>query len=367
MKKFIVITSNIAPYRLRWEEELAKYYDVTIAYTKDREKERKEGFLKHRSDICKIVKLNNPEDRDDPICFDVLKLIKDNRDAFILFDGYGLKTNILGMLYAKLLGMKRFVNVDGYALGEKENKLRDYIKHLIIKYICSDFFCSSELTKKHLIENGAKSERICVHNFSSIENKQILDKPLFFDEKLKIRKKLNINSNKKIILAVGNFIPRKRFEDLIKAVVNSDIDADLLFLGGKPTKEYLALINNDPRVLFKDFVPPEMVDDYYKASDLFVLPSQTDVWGLVINEAMAKGLPVISSDNCIAGLSMVGGNGVVYKTGDVDKLKEALKYCLDDENNLKMSNKSLEIIKNYTIEEMVKRQIPIIDSYFETK
>ena len=87
MKKFIVITSTIAPYRLRWEEELAKYYDVTIAYTKDREKERKEGFLKHRSDICKIVKLNNPEDRDDPICFDVLKLIKDNRDAFILFDG----------------------------------------------------------------------------------------------------------------------------------------------------------------------------------------------------------------------------------------------------------------------------------------
>ena len=60
---------------------------------------------------------------------------------------------------------------------------------------------------------------------------------------------------------------------------------------------------------------------------------------------------------------MIGGNGVVYKTGDVEKLREALRYCLDDENNLKMSNKSLEIIKNYTIEEMVKRQIPIIDKF----
>lgn len=367
MKKLLVITSNIAPYRLRWEEELAKYYDVTIAYTKDKEAERKEGFLKHASDICHVVKLNNPEDKDDPVCFDVLKLIKEHKDSFILFDGYGLKTNLLGMLYAKFRGMKRYVNVDGYALGEPVSKIKDFVKHIIIKYFCSDFFCSSELTKEHLIEYGAKRDRILVHNFSSICDNQILDKPLRFEEKLKIREKLNIKSDKKLIIAVGNFIPRKRFEDLIKALVDSDIKADLLFLGGRPTEEYLKLINNDPRVLFADFVPPEMVDDYYKAADLFVLPSQTDVWGLVINEAMAKGLPVISSDHCIAGLTMVNDNGVVYPTGDIDSLREALRKCLDDENNRPMSLKSLEIIHSYTIEEMVKRQVPVIDSYFETK
>ena len=64
---------------------------------------------------------------------------------------------------------------------------------------------------------------------------------------------------------------------------------------------------------------------------------------------------------------MVDGNGVVYKTGDIEELRKALRYCLEEENNKKMSNKSLEIIKNYTIEEMVKRQIPVIDSYFENK
>lgn len=367
MKKLLVITSNIAPYRLRWEEELAKYYDVTIAYTKDREAERKEGFLKHASDICHVVKLNNPDDKDDPICFDVLKLIKEHKDSFILFDGYGLKTNLLGMLYAKLCGMKRYVNVDGYALGETKSKIKDFVKHIIIKYFCSDFFCSSQLTKKHLVECGAKAERVHVHNFSSVCNNQILDKPLSFDEKLKIRERLNIKSSKKLIIAVGNFIPRKRFEDLIKALVGSDIEADLLFLGGKPTKEYLDLINNDSRVLFADFVPPEMVDDYYKASDLFVLPSQTDVWGLVINEAMAKGLPVISSNHCIAGLSMIDDNGIVYPTGDIEKLREALKKCLEAKNNEAMSLRSLEIIRTYTIEEMVKRQVPVIDSYFKNK
>lgn len=365
MNKILVITSNIAPYRLRWEEELAKYFDVTIAYTKDREKDRDEKFLKHQSEICHIHKLNNPKDKDDPICFDVISLLKENMDSFVLFDGYGLKTNILGMLYYKLKGKRRFVNVDGFALGEKENKLKDIVKKFIIKNLCTDFFCSSEVTKKHLIEYGGKEDRIYVHNFSSISRDRIIEKPLKKEEKLKIRKQLGIDSNKKIVLGVGQFIPRKRFEDLIIAVKNCKTDCDLYILGGKATKEYLELVGDNKNIHFLDFVAPEDVDKYYLMADLFVLSSQTDVWGLVLNEAMANGLPVISSDNCIAGLSMIDGNGIIYKTGDIDELIKAIDYCLIDENNLKMSLKSLEIIKDYCIESMVDKQLPIINKYFE--
>lgn len=365
MRKLLVITSNIAPYRLRWEEELAKYYDVTIAYTKDKESERKDGFLKHSSNICHIHKLNNPEDKDDPICFDVIKLLRQNKDSFVLFDGYGLKTNLLGMLYYKLCFKRRFVNVDGYALGEPKSLIKDLLKKCIIKFFCTDIFCSSKTTKNHLISLGFNKDRIYVHNFSSVTKDRILDKPLTFEEKLELRKKLNIKSEKRIILGVGNFITRKRFEDLIMAFKKSNVDADLYFLGGKPTKKYLDLIDSDTRINFIDFVKPEEVDKYYQISDLFVLPSQTDVWGLVINEAMAQGLPVISSDNCIAGLDMIKGNGVVYKTADINALKEALEYCLKDDVYNQMVIKSLEISKDYNIEGMVELQLPIIESYFK--
>lgn len=365
MNKILVITSNIAPYRLRWEEELAKYFDVTIAYTKDKESERKDGFLKHSSSICHIVKLNNPKDKDDPICLDVIKLIKEHKNSFILFDGYGLKTNLIGLLYCKLHCMKRYVNVDGYALGEPKSIIKDVLKKFIINFFCTDIFASSNKTKEHLISLGFNQNRIYVHNFSSVTKDRILSKPLTFAEKLALRKKYNIKSTKPIILGVGNFIPRKRFEDLIIAFKKLTIDCDLYFLGGKPTEKYLKLIDNDPRINFIDFVLPEEVDKYYQMSDLFVLPSQTDVWGLVINEAMAQGLPVVSSDNCIAGLDMINGNGVVYKTGDIDALKNAIETCMDKANYTNMSKKSLEISNNYNIERMVELQLPIIESYFE--
>ena len=366
MAKIVVITSNIAPYRLRWCEELAKFYEVEIVYTKDHDYERDDRWLQKESKSCKIHKLNNPKDLYDPICLDVIEVIKNNKDALIIFDGYGPKTNLLGLIYCKLKGIESFTNVDGYALGEDRSKLKDKVKKFIITNICSNFFCSSQSTKEHLIECGADENNIYVHNFSSITNEQIIEKPLTHEEKMKIRKQLNIDTAKPIVISVGAFIPRKRYEDLIIAIKKVKSDCELYLVGGKPTDEYLKLVEDDQRIHFVDFVLPCKVDEYYLASDLFVLPSQTDVWGLVLNEAMAKGLPVIASDNCVAAKSLIDGNGIEYKTGNIDELVAAIDLCLDKDNNHKMAKRSLEIIKDYTIENMVVRQDEAIKKYFKS-
>ena len=108
---------------------------------------------------------------------------------------------------------------------------------------------------------------------------------------------------------------------------------------------------------------PEDVLKYYQACDLFVLPSETDVWGLVLNEAMANGLPVIASDRVVAALSLIRGNGFIFPVYDVDELGRDIDLCLRDENQKKMAQRSLEIIRDYTIEGMVRRQKPHIDKY----
>lgn len=365
MNKILFITSNIAPYRLRWAEELSKHFEVTIVYTKDHDYERDDRWLQKESKYCKIIKLKNDKDKYDALCFDVIKVMNEYKDSLIIFDGYGPKTNLLGLLYCKLTNRDSFTNVDGYPLGEKENKLKDLIKRFIITNLLDGVFCSSKSTKEHLISYGANENKVFVHNFSSITEDRIIEKPLTFKQKLETRKELNIESKKKIVLSVGAFIPRKRYEDLITAVINADSDCDLYLLGGKPTDKYLELVGNNTNIHFIDFVLPNEVDKYYQASDLFVLPSQTDVWGLVINEAMAEGIPVISSDNCVAGLDMIDGNGVVYKTGNIEELTKAIDYCLIDKNNKDMSIRSLEIIHDYTIEGMVKRQLPVLQKYFK--
>ena len=364
MDRIIVITSNIAPYRKRWCEELAKHYDVTIVYTKDHDYERDDRWLQKESKTCKIHKLKNDQDKYDPLCFDVINVIKENRDALVIFDGYGPKTNMLGLLYCKLHGIETFTNVDGYALGEKRNRLKDFIKRMIISKLCTSFFCSSEATKRHLIENGAKADKITVHNFSSITDDGIIKNVLSEDEKYQIREELGIQTRRPIVISVGAFIPRKRYEDLISAVLKCKSDCDLYLVGGKPTDGYLSLAGNSDRIHYVDFVLPDQVYKYYLASDLFVLPSQTDVWGLVLNEALANGLPAISSDNCIASMSLIDGNGFIYKTGDIGQLTECIDKCLDKDNNKRMSKRSLEIIKDYTIENTVRLQRPAIEAYF---
>jgi len=364
MDRIVIITTNIAPYRLKWCEELAKYYDVTIYYSKDREKDRDKRFLKHGSQICHVIKMRNRKDTSDPLCLEVISIVNRNPDALILFDGYGPITNILGLFYCHLINRKVFVNVDGYPLGEKTSRLKNLLKKHIISRYCPEIFCSSQQTKQHLIEYGARAGHIYVHNFSSVSRNRVLAKPLSYEEKIELRKKLGIDAAGRIVLGVGQFIPRKRFEDLIQAVISCKSECDLYILGGKPTPGYLQLIEGHQNIHFIDFVPPEEVDDYYKMADLFVLASQTDVWGLVLNEAIANGLPIISSDNCVAGLSLVKDNGILYETGNVTQLAEAIDLCLSENNLMRMSRNSIEVANAYNIEGMVDRQLPVIQKYF---
>ena len=367
MDKIFVITSNIAPYRKMWCEQLAKFYDVTIVYTKDHDYERDDRWLQKTSETCKIYKLKNDKDLFDPLCFDVIDIIKDNKDALIIFDGYGPKTNLLGLLYCRLKGRYSLVNVDGYPTERVKSPLREFVKRIVIGKLCSGFTASGEATKKHLVSYGADPEKIIVHNFSSIKEEEISDHPFSKAEKQMYRKKLGIESKRNIVLGVGRFLPLKRFEDLINAVKKCKDNCDLYILGGKPTDEYLELSKDSERIHFIDFVLPDQVADYYKASDLFVLPSETDVWGLVLNEAMAQGIPVIASDSVVGALSLIDGNGKIFRTYDVDELSKDIDLCLEEGNNQKMSLRSLEIIKEFTIENMVRRQKPWIDAYFRER
>jgi len=362
-KKIVIITSNIAPYRLRWAEELAKFYEVEIVYTKDHDYERDDRWLQNSSNKCLVTKLNNPKDLYDPLCFDVIDILKKHKNSLIIFDGYGPKTNILGLRYCKKHHIKSFVNVDGYP--KQTNILINAIKRFVIKYYCQYFFCSSELVRNHLIGYGAKKDKIFIHNFSSISEDEIIKKPLSDKEKQDVRKQLGIDTDKKIVLGVGRFLPLKRFSDLILAIKQCQSICELYILGGKPSEEYLDLAKDMDNVHFIDFVEPENVDKYYEAANLFVLASETEVWGLVINEAMAKGLPIIASDSVVGAYSLIKNNGLMFETYNVPKLSEAIDFCLDDNNLTRMSLESLKLIKDYTIEGMVIRQKPIIDSYFQ--
>ena len=98
---------------------------------------------------------------------------------------------------------------------------------------------------------------------------------------------------------------------------------------------------------------------------MFVFPTREDIWGLVVNEAMANGLPIITTDKCVAGLELIedGENGYIVPVENVDMLARKITFLLQNDSLRKiMAQKSLEYIKRYTIENMVVAHLKIIRS-----
>src|SRR5262249_56320903 len=81
------------------------------------------------------------------------------------------------------------------------------------------------------------------------------------------------------------------------------------------------------RIRYEGFQAPESLPTYFGRSDVFVLPSRHDGWGVVVNQALAAGLPVITSDAVGAGLDLVedGVNGICVAANDVEPLYRALE------------------------------------------
>jgi glycosyltransferase involved in cell wall biosynthesis len=107
------------------------------------------------------------------------------------------------------------------------------------------------------------------------------------------------------------------------------------------------------QIQFTGFVQREQLAPYYALAEVFVFPSHTDPWGLVVNEAMACGLPVISSDaaGCTADLVEDHENGRVVRRGDVAQLSSAMEELGQAPAlRMRMGNHSQERILRYSPE-----------------
>ena len=107
----------------------------------------------------------------------------------------------------------------------------------------------------------------------------------------------------------------------------------------------------------------DKIKQYYKAADIFVLPTREDIWGLVINEAMANGLPVVTTNRCIAGLELIdnGVNGFIIDVDDISELTNKIVRILEDETLLiAMSKNNLNKIKTNTVENIGKNHLRVI-------
>ena len=365
MKRVLFITNYPSPYRVRFFDELGKNMDVTVLFA-DRIEDKKhrnaswyvagEGNFRAVQLEKKIATVGS-----NALCVDVIGWVKQNFDHIIV-GGYSNPTIIWAMAYMRLHKIPFWMEVDG-GLIRQEKKHKFLVKKRLVT-LADKWLSTGPNTTKYLVHYGAKKDKVAEYPFSSLAQGEMLTKMVSREEKAALKLALGI-TEEKAVLTIGQFIHRKGFDVLLKAAGEVDAGVGIYIVGGVPTQEYLKL--RDERMLqnihFLDFQPKERLKLLYKAADLFVLPTREDIWGLVINEAMAYGLPVITTDRCVAGLDLVedGVNGYIVPVGDEKALAEKMNLALRADLQA-MGAVSLEKIRPYTIENMARSHVEILES-----
>jgi glycosyltransferase involved in cell wall biosynthesis len=136
-------------------------------------------------------------------------------------------------------------------------------------------------------------------------------------------------------LFCGQMIARKGLDDLLAAFATLPASARLLLVGREAELPAM-LVALAPevrgRVEYAGFQAPESLPRFFARADVFVLPSRYDGWGVVVNQALGAGLPIVCSDQVGAGFDLVveGENGFRFRAGDRGSLVSQLRRFLDE-------------------------------------
>jgi glycosyltransferase involved in cell wall biosynthesis len=159
-------------------------------------------------------------------------------------------------------------------------------------------------------------------------------------------------------LFVGRMIREKGIFELLRAYCRLEPDlrerVGLMYVGDGASRdacEKQTASIHPGQVAFSGFVHREELAVYYALAECLVFPTFSDPWGLVVNEAMACGLPVIATSvaGCVADLVEDGRNGRVIAAGAVDALSAAMRQVVDNDGlRVSMGKRSAELIANST-------------------
>ncbi len=249
--------------------------------------------------------------------------------------------------------------------NEKNSTFKKSLKKIILKPLfkkISIFFSIGTVSKNFYKNYGVQKSKIFLTPYTVNNNFFISKYEELKNKKRELREKYDIPLNVPIILFSGKLIDVKNPMDLLKAfekLINESPSA-LVILGDGRLRENLENYVKDKNiknVYFLGFRNQSELPEIFSLSDIFVLPSSFEPWGLVVNEAMCFNLPVIVTDKVGAGYDLVKEdiNGYVYPAGDIESLYQKVKLLVNDsDKRIIFGNESKKIISKWSYEECIE-------------
>lgn len=369
----IVLITNIpAPYRIPVYNVLVdKIEEFTVLFLGENEKNRKWSIIGNNIKFkFKVLRgwhlFFQNRDWGLHINYDLLlKLARAKANVFVV-TGYESPSYWLAILYAKLF-RKKIVFWNGSTLlsSRSKNIIVNFLRKVFIRSVDA-YLTYGLLAKEFLINYGAKPDKIVVGcNAVDIKKFRHESQLLYSQKEIIKRNKILPKFN---ILFSGQLIERKGLLMLLEAFNKiGRNDVGLIVIGDGPEKEKYQNYCQDNKIkniFFMGHQPENKLAEYYTITDVLVVPSLIEVWGLVVNEAMACGLPVICSDRVGASRDLIknGVNGFIYEAENVNSLADCLRKLLANEQlRIEMGRKSLELISECTPENYAKNLIKAVN------
>ena len=179
-----------------------------------------------------------------------------------------------------------------------------------------------------------------------------------------LRNEFGFSESQVVFIYVGRLETYKGIESLLDAfdrLSRTHPEAALLVVGdGSERRRVEAASRVKESIHFVGRLDYDQVIRAYSCADVAVVPSILEPWGLVVNEAMAVGLPVIVSDRvgCVDDLVEHGETGMVYHAGSIEELNMCMMYLLENPNQrTEMGKAGRRLISGWTLEQEARTTV----------
>lgn len=356
--KVLFVFNHKAPYKVSLFNGLSKSIDLTVIFERESAKDRNAAFYNEKECYFKEIVLKNGYiGKENSFSFALKKYIKKHYKEFdlIIMNGYSTFSEMIAFSYMIKHHIPYCFYING-GIKKKNNFIKRYIKTKIIKH-ASYYFSPSVFADPYLIDLGADKNKILHYTYSTIYENEIQLEPFDKAKKVQLLKNYNLPTNGKIFVTTGQFIPRKNNMELLKIFALRK--ESLVFIGdGKEKEKYLNYIKKYHlgNVYFVPFLQKKQLLKLLPCFDYFISLSKEDIYGHMINEALAMGLPTISSKNVIAAQKLIvnGVNGYIVDINDEESIIKAI-------NNIDKINRD-EVIKKAkenTIEKSIQNHLEL--------
>lgn len=293
-------------------------------------------------------------------------------DAVIVF-GWGFASALLAVAAARAHGVPVIMhsesNLGPITRPPWKSALRKTTLTALFRQ-CDAFLAVGSKGREMYLTYGAEAEQVFLANYCADNDFFEAERERLGPRRLDLRRALGVSDERPILVCSGKLFPDKEPIELLEAFakVRREREARLIFLGDGPLRGDVERVAREhgiaDDVVVTGFRNQRELGEVYAAADMMVFPSKRETWGIVVNEAMLFGLPVICSDQVTAHHDLVvpGETGDTYPSGDASALARLLSRRLADPVGMRaMGAKGLERIRGWSYDVATSHTVEAIE------